>query len=66
MAEETEPETTEESTEAIKEKKPKVSVKWECPKCGQAIVLHFKAKYPPTCGSKKHSTTGVVVMEQKK
>jgi ribosomal protein S27AE len=62
MAEDTESE----AAEVVKEKKPKMSVKWECPKCGQGIVLHFKAKYPPTCGSRSHSTTGAVVMEQKK
>ena len=62
MAEDTEPE----AAEVVKEKKPKVSVKWECPRCGQGIVLHFKAKYPPICSSNKHTTTGAVVMEIKK
>lgn len=63
MAEETE--TSTEDVE-VKEKKPRVNIRWECPRCGQRVTLHFKAKYPPTCSSTKHSTTGTVVMEQKK
>jgi Zn finger protein HypA/HybF involved in hydrogenase expression len=65
MAEDTGAEPTE-STEVIKEKKPKVNVKWECPRCGQSIVLHFKAKYPPTCSSNKHTTSGATEMVVKK
>ena len=65
MAEDTETEASTEEAE-VKEKKPRVNVLWECPKCKQTVTLHFKAKYPPTCSSKMHSTTGTVVMEQKK
>ena len=65
MAEDTETETSTEEAE-VKEKKPRVNIRWECPKCGSGVTLHFKAKYPPTCSSNRHSTTGTVVMEQKK
>lgn len=56
-----------EETEAtkVKERKPRVNVKWECPKCGESVILHFIAQYPPTCSSKKHSASGTIVMVKK-
>lgn len=62
MAEDTDTDTETE----VKEKKPRISIRWECPKCDNGITLHFKAKYPPVCSSTKHSTTGAILMEQKK